>query len=691
MKTPPVQGLVALRRGARGRARANDGTRASTPSPRSSSRTAPCRRSASASGRCSSRETRSSCRRRASSSAGRSGPPAAIPVYVPGTAADGWRWDAKRSSRRSASERRRCCSATPATRPATCPCREDVAAAVALAETPRARRSSPTRRTRRRSGTAATLASAFGLGEDVIVIRSLGKSLSLPQLRIGLLAGPAARVEACTRTLEWDCLRVGVASQEAALAALDRPARLARADPRRASAATATSRSRRVAATPGLDGRDAARGSVPLRRHRDGRMGSRASSRPSGFRSSTARRSRRPATPGFRSAAPPQASALLAAALGRWAASCTLDEIARHPPPHGRPDRGQQPLAPRCRASSSSCSRGCCSPGAIRRRTAALAAGLVYAPLLLTAIPAGASSDNIDPRRLMRTATVVMLAACSLYPLAALAGHDWFVLVLVAAVVVGLGAQLLGGRPLPRHRRYDTAAARSFAPTPCARPSTRRPCSAAPSSASSCSASAARLPSSSASAPCSSPRSSSSPSCPELERESEPIAVMRENVAVGIASLRRQQPAAHDRLGEPDLEHLRRAAFGIMPAVLREHLGMNEVMAERHVHRRCDRRRPARRSPSFARPSAASAPISTFLVAIIVQSVAVLLFANDGVAVVAPMVYCLFLLSNSAAAASLNGARAAEVGARPPGAPQHGAAHARDDRVHDRASCSAPP
>ena len=71
-------------------------------------------------------------------------------------------------------------------------------------------------------------------------------------------------------------------------------------------------------------------------------------------------------------------------------------------------------------------------------QTAALAAGLVYAPLLLTAIPAGAASDNTDPRRLMRIATIaITLVCCALYPLAALAGHDWFVLVLVAAVVVG--------------------------------------------------------------------------------------------------------------------------------------------------------------------------------------------------------------------------------------------------------------
>ena len=68
---------------------------------------------------------------------------------------------------------------------------------------------------------------------------------------------------------------------------------------------------------------------------------------------------------------------------------------------------------------------------------AALAAGLVYAPLLLTAIPAGAASDNTDPRRLMRIATIVALVFCALYPLAALAGHDWFVLILIAAVAVG--------------------------------------------------------------------------------------------------------------------------------------------------------------------------------------------------------------------------------------------------------------
>src|SRR6185436_16389155 len=59
-----------------------------------------------------------------------------------------------------------------------------------------------------------------------VVIRSLGKSLSLPQLRLGIVFGPEALVEKCARTLEWDCLRVNLAAQAAALVA-DRDAALA--------------------------------------------------------------------------------------------------------------------------------------------------------------------------------------------------------------------------------------------------------------------------------------------------------------------------------------------------------------------------------------------------------------------------------------------------------------------------------
>ena len=72
---------------------------------------------------------------------------------------------------------------------------------------PLARRRSPTP-SRSRRGTAslvvtdeayeaalwggATLTSAFGLADDVVVVRSLGKSLSLPQLRLGIVSGHSA-------------------------------------------------------------------------------------------------------------------------------------------------------------------------------------------------------------------------------------------------------------------------------------------------------------------------------------------------------------------------------------------------------------------------------------------------------------------------------------------------------------------
>ncbi len=78
---------------ARDGARADDGAqrRPGVRDPRHERRHAGARRVLS--GRCSSRATRSSCRRRASSSAGRFAPPAASRSTCQGSAADGWRWD----------------------------------------------------------------------------------------------------------------------------------------------------------------------------------------------------------------------------------------------------------------------------------------------------------------------------------------------------------------------------------------------------------------------------------------------------------------------------------------------------------------------------------------------------------------------------------------------------------------------
>lgn len=143
-----------------------------------------------------------------------------VPVHVPCSAADGWAWSADAIER----------SLTPATR-ALLLCNPDnptgrvhepgeVAAAVAVAE---------------RHGLlivtdeayeallweGARLTSAFALTERALLVRSLGKSLSLPHLRLGLVAGPPPLVGAVAAALEWDVLRVGLAPQVAALAVLD--------------------------------------------------------------------------------------------------------------------------------------------------------------------------------------------------------------------------------------------------------------------------------------------------------------------------------------------------------------------------------------------------------------------------------------------------------------------------------------
>ena len=66
------------------------------------------------------------------------------------------------------------------------------------------------------------LASAFG-APNVVLVRSLGKSLAMPAWRLGFVAGTPELVDACVRELEWDVLRVSHVAQRAATAALDGP------------------------------------------------------------------------------------------------------------------------------------------------------------------------------------------------------------------------------------------------------------------------------------------------------------------------------------------------------------------------------------------------------------------------------------------------------------------------------------
>ena len=479
----------------------------------------------------------------------------------------------------------------------------------------------------------------------------------MPQLRLGLLAGPAERVARCTRTLEWDCLRVNIASQEAARAALEGP----RGWLEQIHAATAADRAvaiAAVAATPGLtaatpfaapflfvgssgdglaeqleavglpvvdgaafEGPGYAR--LPFGGAAEARAPLQQRARPLG-----------PAARSMRVLGVPRRTAAL---IGANALGAAVQGQFQFVLPWMLLSRGHSP------------------------QTAALAAGLVYAPLLLTAIPAGAASDNTDPRRLMRIATIVMLVFCALYPLAALAGHDWFVLILIAAVAVGSTRNFGEGALFRGHRGHDGGQpAPCCAPTPCARPSTRRRCSAARSSASCSIASAAPPPCSIGICVLLTAATIILGFVPQLERESEPIAVMRENVAVGIASLRLNTRLRTIGWANLSWNVFAGAAIGIMPAVLREHLGMNEIMASATfiagaivvVVLTLPLVRTAQRRFGAVR---------TFIVAITIQATAIVLFADPRAAVVGPLVYCVFLLANSAAAASLNGARAAEV------------------------------
>lgn len=175
----------------------------------------------------------------------------AEPVYVHGSEQDGWRWHPEAVEQAIGPRTRALLLCNPGNPTGNVPSHDEVEAVAVLA----ASHGLPVVTDEAYEAALwgdATLASAFGLASDVVVIRSLGKSLSLPHLRIGVVAGEAARIDACARTLEWDCLRIGVAAQEAALAALDGPRdwldavhRDLRAD--RAAALAA------IEATPGLE------------------------------------------------------------------------------------------------------------------------------------------------------------------------------------------------------------------------------------------------------------------------------------------------------------------------------------------------------------------------------------------------------------------------------------------------------
>jgi hypothetical protein len=292
-------------------------------------------------------------------------------------------------------------------------------------------------------------------------------------------------------------------------------------------------------------------------------------------------------------------------------------------------------------------------------QTAALATAFVYVPMLLTALPAGAKADNADPLRLMRWVTAVPLVACALYPLAALAGHDRFELVLLAAVVVGTTRNLSEGAVF--RSLADTTSDDGLLRAHAIRTTVNQAAlfgtgfiglvlfrfgDAEAVLLGICGLYAAALGILSI--------------VPELGRAPDPDTLVRHLMADGMTSLRRN-PLLR-KIGWVTLAWsvFGGAAVGIMPAVLREHVGMDELQA----------------SATFVAGAVAVVlltlpvvqllqrrvgAITTFVLASAAQGTALVLLADARAAALALLLYCLFLLSNSAAAASLGGARAAAV------------------------------
>ncbi|HJU47371.1 MAG TPA: pyridoxal phosphate-dependent aminotransferase, partial [Gaiellaceae bacterium] len=142
-----------------------------------------------------------------------------VPVHVPSTAAQHWEWDAEGLARAVGPRTRALLLCNPGNPTGHVAGAEAVESASLLAA--RHGLVIVTDEAYEAALWEGLHASAFAAASDAVLVRSLGKSLSMPHLRIGLLAGPPHLVERCAVVLEWDVLRVGLAPQAAALAVLD--------------------------------------------------------------------------------------------------------------------------------------------------------------------------------------------------------------------------------------------------------------------------------------------------------------------------------------------------------------------------------------------------------------------------------------------------------------------------------------
>jgi aspartate/methionine/tyrosine aminotransferase len=143
-------------------------------------------------------------------------------VFVPARSReeDGWRWDPDAIERAVTPKARTLVLTNPNNPTGYLPTRAEIDELLALAS--RHGLTVLTDEAYERCIHEGTLASAWG-APNVILIRSLGKSLAMPSWRIGFVAGDGEIVDRCLRELEWDVIRVSHVAQRAAAAALDGP------------------------------------------------------------------------------------------------------------------------------------------------------------------------------------------------------------------------------------------------------------------------------------------------------------------------------------------------------------------------------------------------------------------------------------------------------------------------------------
>ena len=145
------------------------------------------------------------------------------PVYVPGSEADGWRWDLDQIEGAVTSRTKLLLMSNPTNPTGYLPSRAEVEALVALS--------------RRRGflvlsdesydrfvydGASFTSLASVAHGEGVLV-RSLSKSHALANWRVGYIVAPAELATAFRNVLEWDCLHCAYVPQRVAYAALTGP------------------------------------------------------------------------------------------------------------------------------------------------------------------------------------------------------------------------------------------------------------------------------------------------------------------------------------------------------------------------------------------------------------------------------------------------------------------------------------